>query len=57
MVVNDEVKEVILQGGTTFEIKESAVRGGMRTLRMSGLQKIKDGVTTIEEVHRVTFGN
>jgi type IV pilus assembly protein PilB len=57
MVVNDEIKEVILQGGTTFEIKEASVRGGMRTLRMSGLQKIKDGVTTIEEVLRVTFGN
>jgi len=57
MVANDEVKEVILQGGTTFEIKEAAVKGGMKTLRMSGLQKIKDGVTTIEEVLRVTFGN
>jgi type IV pilus assembly protein PilB len=57
MVVNDEVKEVVLQGGTTFEIKEAAVRGGMDTLRMAGLKKIKDGVTTIEEILRVTFGD
>jgi type IV pilus assembly protein PilB len=57
MVVTDEVKEIILQGGTTFEIKEAAVRGGMRTLRLSGLQKIKEGVTTVEEVLRVTFGD
>ncbi|UCF31448.1 MAG: type IV-A pilus assembly ATPase PilB [bacterium] len=57
MTVNDEIKEVILQGGTTFEIKEAAVRAEMNTLRMSGLNKIKEGVTTIEEVLRVTFGD
>jgi type IV pilus assembly protein PilB len=57
MVVTDEVKEIVLQGGTTFEIKEAAIRGGMRTLRMSGLQKIIEGVTTVEEVLRVTFGD
>ncbi|MFV1956180.1 MAG: type IV-A pilus assembly ATPase PilB [bacterium] len=57
MFVNDEIKDVILQGGTTFEIKEAAIRAGMMTLRMSGLHKIKDGVTTIEEVLRVTFGD
>jgi len=54
-VVNDKVKEIILQGGTTFEIKESAIQGGMKSLRMSGLEKIKEGMTTIEEVLRVTF--
>ena len=57
MVVNDEIKDVILQGGTTFEIKEAAIRDRMMTLRMSGLLKIKDGVTTIEEILRVTFGD
>jgi len=57
MVINDEVKEIVLQGGTTFEIKEAAIKSGMRSLRMSGLEKIKEGVTTIEEVLRVTFGD
>jgi type IV pilus assembly protein PilB len=57
MVVNDHVKEIILQGGTTFEIKEAAIQGGMKSLRMSGLEKIKEGMTTIEEVLRVTFGD
>ena len=57
MVVNDEVKEIILQGGTTFEIKEAALQSGMRSLRKSGLQKIKEGMTTIEEILRVTFGD
>jgi len=57
MVVTDDVKEIILQGGTTFEIKEAAINSGMRSLRMSGLQKIKEGMATIEEVLRVTFGD
>jgi type II secretory ATPase GspE/PulE/Tfp pilus assembly ATPase PilB-like protein len=35
----------------------NAVGGGMKTLRMSGLTKVKEGVTTIEEVLRVTFGD
>jgi type IV pilus assembly protein PilB len=57
MVVSDQVKEIILQGGTTFEIKAAAIESGMRSLRLSGLQKIKEGMTTIEEVLRVTFGD
>ncbi len=57
MAVNEEIKNVILQGGTTFEIKDAAIREGMLTLRASGLTKIKEGVTTIEEVLRVTFGD
>ncbi|MDF1536017.1 MAG: type IV-A pilus assembly ATPase PilB [bacterium] len=57
MVVSDQVKEIILQGGTTFEIKAAAIEGGMKSLRQSGLQKIKEGVTTIEEILRVTFGD
>jgi len=57
MVVGDRIKEIVLQGGTTFEIKEAAIEDGMKSLRMSGLEKIKEGVTTIEEVLRVTFGD
>ncbi|NOY87553.1 MAG: type IV-A pilus assembly ATPase PilB [Deltaproteobacteria bacterium] len=57
MAVDDDIKDVILKGGTTFEIKDAAIRAGMLTLRRSGLTKIKEGVTTIEEVLRVTFGD
>ena len=57
MSIKDEIKELILEGASANEIKNTAVRRGMRTLRMSGLAKIKDGVTTIEEVLRVTFGD
>jgi type IV pilus assembly protein PilB len=41
-------------GATAVEIKRKALEDGMLTLRQSGLQKIKDGVTTVEEVLRET---
>lgn len=57
MSVRTEIKELILRGGAATEIKKLAVRLGMKTLRMSGLIKIKEGITSIEEVLRVTFGD
>jgi len=57
MLVKDEIKELILEGASALEIKKAAVRLGMKTLRMSGVTKIAEGVTTIEEVLRVTFGD
>ncbi len=57
MPVKDELKELILEGASASEIKKTAVRLGMRTLRMSGLVKIKEGTTTVEEILRVTFGD
>jgi type IV pilus assembly protein PilB len=55
--VTEEIKELILEGASAAEIKSAAIRLGMRTLRMSGLQKLKEGITTVEEVLRVTFGD
>jgi type IV pilus assembly protein PilB len=57
MPLKDELKEMILEGASADELKKTAVRLGMRTLRMSGLSKIKQGVTSIEEIVRVTFGD
>jgi len=57
MPVKDELKELILEGAAASEVKKTAVRLGMATLRMSGLTKIKEGVTTLEEILRVTFGD
>ncbi len=57
MPVKDEMKELILKGASTMELKAEAVRLGMQTLRMSGLAKIKEGVTTVDEVLRVTFAD
>jgi general secretion pathway protein E len=52
--VDDAVKELIIQGADTPEIKRTAVEHGMRTLRQSALRKLAEGITTFEEVVRVT---
>ena len=54
MEVDDEVKELILVGASGLELRKKAVERGMVTLRQSGLRKVKDGQTTIEEVLRET---
>jgi len=57
MPLRDELKEMILEGASADELKKTSIRLGMKTLRMSGLTKIRKGVTTVEEVVRVTFGD
>ncbi len=57
MPIRDEIRELILEGASANEIKKTAIRLGMNTLRRSGLNKVKEGVTSIEEVLRVTFGD
>jgi type IV pilus assembly protein PilB len=52
--VDDELREMILSGASSFEIRQKAMQSGMMTLRLSGLQKIRDGLTTIDEVVRET---
>jgi type IV pilus assembly protein PilB len=54
MECSDEIRQLVLEGASAFEIKRSAVEAGMLTLRQSGLHKIRDGMTTIEEVVRET---
>ena len=54
MIIDDDIRELILTGGTAIDIKKKAAEGGMISLRRSGLIKIKDGITTIEEVVRET---
>ncbi len=54
MEVNDEIRELILRNAPDIEIKRAALRNGMRTLRQSALIKMLSGITTIEEVLRVT---
>jgi type IV pilus assembly protein PilB len=55
MPMREEVKELILSRASTSETKKEAIRLGMKTLRQSGIAKIKEGVTTIEEVLRSTI--
>ena len=54
MDVDDEVKEQILIGASGLDLRRKAIERGMVTLRASGLRKVKDQVTTIEEVLRET---
>ncbi|MCX5716804.1 MAG: ATPase, T2SS/T4P/T4SS family, partial [Nitrospirae bacterium] len=49
MPMKDELKELTLEGASADEIRRTAVKLGMETLRMSGLAKIKDGITSVEE--------
>ena len=46
----DGLKELVINGASTAELKQEAIRLGMSTLRMSALAKVMDGVTTLEEV-------
>jgi type IV pilus assembly protein PilB len=55
MEVDDEIRELILIGASAIELKKKAIERGMITLRRSGLTKVKDGVTTLEEVARETL--
>jgi len=52
--IDDEIKQLIMNKATSGEIKETAVKGGMRTLQEGGISLVKNGTTTIEEVWRVT---
>ena len=54
MVMSDELKDFVLNGASAAEIKRAAIKGGMSSLRMSGINFLKQGVTTVEEVLRVT---
>ncbi len=57
MPIGEEIRELVLQGASADEIKKRAIGAGMKTLRMSGLGKVKEGVTTIEEVVDSTFSD
>jgi type IV pilus assembly protein PilB len=57
MRFNEGLKEMVLQGASTAELKTAAIKNGMSTLRMSGIEKVLQGVTTTEEIGRVTMGD
>jgi type IV pilus assembly protein PilB len=54
MEISEELRELVLVGASGLELRRKAVDEGMITLRQSGLRKVKDGMTTIEEVVRET---
>ena len=50
MLATDELKEFILQGVSSVELKREAIRLGMKTLRQAAIGKLLEGMTTIDEV-------
>jgi type IV pilus assembly protein PilB len=54
MEITDELRELILSGASAMELRRKAMEEGMITLRMSGLHKLRDGQTSVEEVVRET---
>jgi type IV pilus assembly protein PilB len=54
LALSDPLKDLVLQGSSTAELKAEAIRLGMVTLRRSGLNKVGEGTTTLEEILRVT---
>ena len=54
MEVTDELRELIIIGASAIELRRKAIEGGMITLRESGLYKLREGITTVEEVVKET---
>jgi general secretion pathway protein E len=54
MIMDEAVKKLILRTSDSNQINDEAARGGMSTLVQDGARKVLEGVTTIEEVLRVT---
>ena len=54
MPFSDRLKEMVLQGASTAELKVEMIRDGVDTLRMAGIKKVLDGMTTVDEILRVT---
>jgi type IV pilus assembly protein PilB len=54
MTITEEVREFILNGASTMELKREAIRQGMKTLRMSAITKLAEGMTSLDEVVRST---
>ncbi len=55
MPVTETIGRIIMEGGGAMDINDQAAKDGIWNLRRSGLEKVKDGVTSLEEVNSVTI--
>jgi len=55
MEVSETMGRIIMEGGNAMQIAEQAAKEGVIDLRQAGLNKVKDGVTSLEEINRVTI--
>lgn len=54
MPMSEEIQEIVLKGGSALDIAEAAQKAGIPDLRQSALRKVKDGITSLAEIDRVT---
>lgn len=54
MPVSEEMGRIIMEGGNSLQLAKQAAKEGVKNLRQSGLKKVKAGVTSLEEINRVT---
>jgi len=54
MPVSEEMGRIILEGGNAMDLAEQARKEGIADLRESGLRKVREGITSLEEIDRVT---
>jgi type IV pilus assembly protein PilB len=54
MKVSETIGRLIMEGGNSIQLAEQAKREGVADLRQSGLRKVKAGITSLEELNRVT---
>ncbi|MFC3269941.1 type IV-A pilus assembly ATPase PilB [Vulcaniibacterium thermophilum] len=54
MPMSEEIQQIVLQGGNAMQIAEACKRAGIRDLRESALLKVKNGITSLAEINRVT---
>lgn len=54
MPISEEMGRIIMANGTSIQLAEQADKEGVQNLRASGLNKVKDGITSLEEINRVT---
>jgi type IV pilus assembly protein PilB len=55
MPVSEQIGRIIMEGGNAMQIADQTRAEGVRDLRMSGLRKVQQGVTSLEEINRVTI--
>jgi type IV pilus assembly protein PilB len=54
MPVTETIGRIIMEGGSAIHISDQAIKEGVWDLRRAGLNKVRDGLTSLEEVNRVT---
>ena len=55
MQVDEDIRDLVLSGASAFELRQKSLENGMISLRHSGLEKIRQGMTSVEEVMRETL--